>query len=53
MGEATLDRAIALSKENAGGNSCREGFAKLLEELKINTDWENVKEPSVIPPTDD
>ena len=53
MGEATLDRAIALAKENAGGNSYREAFVKLLQELKLNTDWENVKEPSVVPPTDD
>ena len=53
MSEATLDQAIALAKESAGENAYRQGFVKLLQELKINTDWENVEAPSEVPPTDD
>ena len=51
--EATLDRAIELAQANAGTNTYRQGFVKLLQELKLNTDWENVKGPTVVPPTDD
>ena len=53
MAQATLEQAIALAEGSTGKNTYRQGFVKLLQELKLNTDWEKVKEPTVVPLTDD